>query len=329
MTRGTRPRAVGTVLALVALVAAFPFLEATMADDALPDFDELWDFRNPGETEAKFREILPAARESGNKDYLAQLISQIARTRGLQRDFDGAHELLDEAETIAPPDCTKAWVRIWLERGRTLRSSGKKDEAHPYFLKAYVQSHKAGGMDGLMIDAVHMLALVVDPDDSLQWNELAIDLAEKSDDPDAKKWLGSLYNNTGWSHHSKGNFEAALDYWERQLAFFQARPKTKLQQMLIAKWMVARGLRSLERYEEALERQKAILAEYEAGELEESGYTSEEIGENLLALGREDEAKPWFAKAYAKLSKDEWLMENEAERMARMKKLGGVEGEDE
>lgn len=301
-----------------------------MADEAnsdLPAFDELWNYREPAATEAKFRVLLTKARAAGDKDYLGQLLSQIARTRGLQRDFDGAHALLDEAESVVTPECTTARVRILLERGRAFNSSGEKKKAEPLFLAAFVAAHKAGDIDGLMVDAVHMLGIVAGGESSVQWNVLAIDLAEKSDDPAAKRWLGSLYNNIGWSFHDLGDFETAKDYWERGVAWHAERKTGR--GLLIAKWTIGRVLRSMERYEAALEAQHALLADYEREGIEEAGYCAEEIGESLLALGRGDEAKPWFAKAHAKLSKDEWLVANEAERLARMKELAGNAGKDD
>ena len=66
----------------------------------LPDFDALWDYRHPDVTEQKFRELIPAARESGNVSYYAQLLTQIARTEGLQRKFEDAHRTLDSVEVL-------------------------------------------------------------------------------------------------------------------------------------------------------------------------------------------------------------------------------------
>ena len=51
------------------------------------------------------------------------------------------------------------------------------------------------------------------------------------------------------------------------------------------------------------------------------GYVEEEIGECLLLLKREEEARPYFAKAYELLSKDEWLVDNEPERVKRLKEM--------
>ena len=43
-----------------------------------------------------------------------------------------------------------------------------------------------------------------------------------------------------------------------------------------------------------------------------------------MTLNRAGDARGNFAKAYAKLSQDSWLAENEANRIARLKLLGEV-----
>ena len=57
---------------------------------------------------------------------------------------------------------------------------------------------------------------------------------------------------------------------------------------------------------------------------ESDGYVFEEIGECLLLLNRLEEARPYFLKAYALLTKDTWLVDKEPERLARLKELGTV-----
>ena len=52
------------------------------------------------------------------------------------------------------------------------------------------------------------------------------------------------------------------------------------------------------------------------------GYGAEEAAECLLALGREDEARPRFARAAELLGADAWLVEHEADRIARLRRLG-------
>ena len=86
--------------------------------EPLPDFDSLWDYDRPESTASVFRGILPAAEASGDRDYLAQLLTQIARAEGLQMKFDDAAATLDRAASLLTQEYPVARVRILLERGR-------------------------------------------------------------------------------------------------------------------------------------------------------------------------------------------------------------------
>ena len=99
------------------------------AERDLPDFDRLWNYNDPPETEQRFRELLPPARASGNTSYLVELLTQIARTEALQRRFDDAHRTHDEAEALLPEAGDRARIRHLLERGRVFNSSKRRDEA--------------------------------------------------------------------------------------------------------------------------------------------------------------------------------------------------------
>ena len=289
----------------------------------LPDFDAQWDFDHPDSTEAAFRGILPAARASGDRDYLAQLLTQIARTEGLQMKFDDAARTLAEAESLLTAEMRVARVRLLLERGRVLNSSKRRDESKPLFRSAWDLAREARA-DGLAVDAAHMLGIVEPGDSSVAWNRTAIDYAEKSTDPKARRWLGSLYNNLGWTYHEKGDFKTALDLFQKALHEREAEGKKPL--IRIAHWCIARTLRSLGRTEEALGIQRRLLAELTA-EGGVDGYVQEETAECLHALGRDAEAKPYFAAAYRSLWQDEWLERDEPDRLERLRRLGGVEAD--
>lgn len=287
----------------------------------LPDFDALWDYDHPTDTESKFRALVPVARELDNVPYYAELLTQIARTEGLQHKFEEAHATLDVVATLLANNLTqsRAYVRYLLERGRVLNSSKHPDQARPIFVEAWNLAN-ALGEEALAVDAAHMVAIVESPEAQLEWNLKALALAEKSADPQARKWLGSLYNNLGWTYHDAGQYAEALDLFEKGVRF---REEQKQEGPLrIVKWCVARCLRSMGKVEEALSKQQALLLE--TGETSD-GYIHEEIGECLLALNKADDAKPYFAQAYALLSQDSWLAENEAERLARLKELSGSE----
>ncbi len=286
----------------------------------LPDFDALWDYSDPAGTERKFRDLLPAVGQPGNDANHAELLTQIARTQGLQRRFDEAHATLDEAEKLLPPDPSRARIRTLLERGRVFNSSQKQGQATPLFLDA-VRLAEAAHEDSLAVDALHMLA-VADPPQAMEWNLKALAVAERSADPKARQWRGSLYNNIGWTYHDNHrDYTKALELFEKALAF--RREQGDLVPILIARWCVARVYRSLGRIGEALAEQRDLEEAYRklgGGD----GYVEEEIAECLLLQGKEAEARPYFAKAYEKLSKDEWFKEAESARLERLKAMGYI-----
>src|SRR5262245_42497239 len=257
---------------------------ATTMPDTLPDFDARWDYDHPDSTEAVFRALLPQARASGNNDYVAQLLSQIARTQGLQMKFDDANKTLEEAQALLTPEMRVARVRVLLERGRVWNSSKHQDLAIPLFTAAWDLAREAGalgqpGADGYAVDAAHMLAIAQPGDISLQWNQTAINYAEHSQDPKARKWLGSLYNNEGWDYHGKGDYTKALEIFQKALEARRAEGDPG--KIRIAEWCVARTLRSLQRNDEALEIQQRLLKEAQAAG-QPDGFIFEEMGECLI-----------------------------------------------
>lgn len=287
-----------------------------MSQQNLPDFDSLWDYSNPDQTEIKFREAL--AEIPANESARLELLTQIARTQGLQRKFDEAHQTLDDIEKLLDEKPSRTKTRYLLERGRVFNSSNQAEKAKLFFGHALDVS-KELGEDFYAIDAIHMLAIIADPASALTLNLEAIQLVESSSQERARSWLGSLYNNAGWAYHGMEKYESALEIFEKAEAF--RRSKGSVNEIRIAVWCVARTLRSLNRIEEALSKQLELEKEFKsAGETD--GYVFEEIGECLLVLNRVKESQPYFAKAYEVLSQDEFLVEQEPERIARLKKLG-------
>lgn len=283
-----------------------------------PDFDTLWNYDQPAETAQKFQALLPQAEKDSDRQYYLELLTQIARTHSLRRQFAEAHALLDQVEKELKPEWKRAEVRYLLERGRSFNSAQAPEKALPLFVRAWKIALEAG-LDFYAIDAAHMIAIAEKPENQLAWNLKALALVEKTPDPRAQKWAGSLYNNIGWTYHEQGNFAEALGYFEKCLAWHEVRKTAEPR--LIAKWSVARALRSLNRLETALDQQLALAAERQSLTLAEDGYVAEEIAECLYALKRETEAVPYFAQAYQILSQDSWLLENEGKRLERLKLL--------
>jgi tetratricopeptide (TPR) repeat protein len=284
--------------------------------EQFPDFDKLWNFNNPSETEVKFRELLLSTEN--NNDYKCELLTQLARAEGLQRKFDSAHSTLDKAEKLLNLSVPRLQIRLFLERGRVFNSSGRKDKAVPFFLKAW-ETAKSAHEDFFAVDAAHMLGIATAPDEQVEWNIIAMEYAENASEERAKGWLGALYNNLGWTYFDMKKYETALGLFEKGLEWRKERKQ--VQEIRIARWSIAKTKRMLGHIEEAIEIQFSLKKEYDE-DSEKDGYVFEEIAECLLALSRQDEAKTYFKTAYEYLSKDEWLMENEKERMERLKQLG-------
>lgn len=287
-----------------------------MPQQTLPDFDSLWDYSRPDQTEAVFRAVLKQI--SKNTFTHLELLTQIARAQGLQGEFDKAHRMLNKVKRKLDDGPSRARIRYLLERGRVFNSSKQPDKADPLFEEALSMAKKLRE-DFYAIDAMHMLAITALPAESLSLNLQAVELAESSFQENARTWLGSLYNNIGWTYHDMGDFEAALKMFEKAEAF--RIENGTVERRRVATWCIARTLRSLNRIEESLSKQMALKEEFEAAE-ETDGYVFEEIGECLLALNRAEEARPYFAKAYEVLSQDDFLAEQEPERITRLKELG-------
>jgi tetratricopeptide (TPR) repeat protein len=284
----------------------------------LPDFDSMWNYDDPAATEAEFKSLIPRARESDDADYYAGLLTQIARTQGLQRRLDEAHATLDSAYAVMEDRESVGMARYLLERGRVYNSSGEPDVAREYFLKAYDLADGIGA-DFYAVDALHMLGIVDPPEKQMGWNLMALALAESSEDERARKWRGSLYNNMGWTFHEQGEYEEALGMFEKSLSFREEMDDSA--GVLIAKWTIARTLRSLDRVGEALEVQLGLEKDVEDYGLPPDGYVYEEIAECLLLLGRSRESKKYFGLAYEVLSRDDYLSANEPDRIERLRKL--------
>ncbi len=200
-----------------------------------------------------------------------------------------------------------------------LNSSGKGRESVPFFLEAWNLGRSIGA-DFYAVDAAHMLGTVNNPTDQLIWSEKALVLAETSEDSRTRNWLGALYNSIGWSYHDLGDFEKALEVFERAQRWRQMNRQVR--EIQIADWTVARTHRSLGNIDLALEMQLNLEREIAESGSDEDGYVFEEIGECLLLKNEAEAAAPYFQKAWSLLSQDPWLQENEIERLDRLKKLG-------
>jgi tetratricopeptide (TPR) repeat protein len=172
----------------------------------------LWDFDDLDATESRFRVQLGDEADDAGR---AEVLTQLARVEGLRDDFDGCERLLSKAEALAGASAV-AKVRIDLERGRKLRSSGDPEGALPLFEAAFSRACESGE-HYLAGDAAHMCALAVDGDRTAmeEWTQRGLDLGER--ETSAAYWAGPLLNNLGWAYFDAGEHEHALELFERAL----------------------------------------------------------------------------------------------------------------
>jgi len=242
------------------------------------DIDSFWEYADPASSEERFRGLLNATQ--GNQRL--ELLTQIARTYGLRQRFAEAHEILNQVEGELAEAGPRARIRYLLERGRTHNSSGEVEKARAFFAEAW-EGAQSARQEGLAVDAAHMVAITYSGSpEAIEWNQRGLELARRSEDPKATALIPAMLNNRAWDLHDMGRFAEALPIFEEALAVWRGRGKPK--QILIAKWAVARCLRSLERHAEALAILRELETEHAAlGSVE--GNVVEEIAENLAALG--------------------------------------------
>ena len=100
----------------------------------------LWDFEDLDGSEQRLRSRLDSEETGAGR---AEVLTQLARVEGLRGDYDASERLLHEADATAGASDV-ARVRIDLERGRKLRSSGDADASMPLFEAAFERASAAG-----------------------------------------------------------------------------------------------------------------------------------------------------------------------------------------
>jgi tetratricopeptide (TPR) repeat protein len=305
------------------LLAAFFQTGAAVAEfaaDYSERLDALWDFDHPAQSEARFR--AEAARHPARSREAVEAATQIARTLSLRRQFADADRTLDEVQRTLDFQPVRVRVRYLLERGRRWNSDGAAAAAAGWFEQALAAAaHDAlPGAAFYRVDALHMLAIAAPPEQRLDWHRQALAAAEAAPDARTRGWRGSLLHNLGWTMHDRGDYAAALAYWQQALVLREAAHD--VERTRVARWTVARGLRSLGRLDEADAMQRALAAELDAANAPD-GYVFEELAEIAVARGDRAAARPWAVKAYALLRDDADLRANDAARLARLSQLAG------
>jgi tetratricopeptide (TPR) repeat protein len=270
----------------------FVLLCALVCGSAWPafDVDALWNFNDPAASEARFREALVKAQG----DDALVLRTQIARTLGLLQRYDEAHRELDAVEAAARDAGAAVRVRIALERGRVLRSSGQPAEGKPLFVRAF-ETADAAKLERLAADALHMIALA-EPnlEERIAWNRRTIDYARKASDPRAQGWQAAAHNNIGSDLREAARFDEGLAAFRDALAAHERSGRAD--RVRVARWQIANVLRLKGQRDEALAMQLALERDAAAAG-DPDPYVYDELALLRRAAGDEKQALEAEARA--------------------------------
>lgn len=275
---------------VLALLGSLP-----MTTTAL-DLGALWDFRDPVASERRLRAALDGARG----DDALVLRTQIARSLGLRRDFDGARRelqaLVPILEAGAGPEPRVRWQLEW---GRSFVSAthpeggiteADRAAARRAFARALELAREAG-LDALAIDAVHMGGFLDPaPADQRRHAETALAIALGSTQPAARRWEASIRNNLGVALQGEGRHEEALAQFRLALTLREREAGAQAPATRVAAWMVAHSLRRLGRLEEALVMQQRLDHENEAAGTPDP-HVLDELVHLHRALGQAEAAR--------------------------------------
>jgi tetratricopeptide (TPR) repeat protein len=292
---------------------------------SFPDLDTLWSPLDPKASETLYLALLPQAEQLTGSDraFYIELLTMIAKARGILGNIAEANIAIDQAEKIFSEDRNtyrdSARIRWLLERGRLFVLAKTPAQARALFSQAWALAVNAGE-DFFTVDIAQMMAKIEPKKLQQDWIDKAIQIAEDSPNKKTKSWLGGLYTTLGWQCFELRQYDKALLAFQKSLGHL--RNSGTPREIFLARWSAGKVLRMMDRLDDALDIQRAL--EKELGSSASDGRLFEEIAECLQALNQNADARPYFELAYAALSRDEWVADNQPVKLKRLKDLGKV-----
>lgn len=285
-----------------------------VVDLALP-----FDFDQPALVAAEAARAIRLAEANGAAADAIIFRTQLARAQALQSEVYEAECTLHLArKALAHVEDATATLRFALEYGRVLTAKHLPYDARSRFATAWELACRE--KDGfLAIDAAQMMAVIEPPKARAAWFSRALPIAERSSDPRVMAWRAPLLQAIGDHAMEDGRFEDALAAFDRSYASLPQQ--TQLSRAVTSRCSKARALRALGRLEEATTLLLTLDRELREARSDDA-FVHEELGECLMASDRAPEARQHFAHAYAKLSSNEWIRDNQPARLSRLEKLG-------
>lgn len=220
-TAGKHHKLTGIVLLAIASLSAGIAQAVDKKSAPYFGFEDAFDYDHPVESEMRLKAFAAQAEAAGDKVTEAEILTQVARSEGLEKKFAEAHANLDRAIALGIHN-GRASIRISIERGRLYRLAGYTGKAAVYFRDAFEKA-KATHQDYLMLDSVHMIALNEPFDTSRNWVQRGLKMAAQSRDPKTLHWVAILNNNMGVAYLDRRDYADAIRCFKSAFAAYRAQ----------------------------------------------------------------------------------------------------------
>ena len=284
-----------------------------MSDELRP----LWDFGDLDASESRFTERLDAEEDDGMR---AELLTQLARVDGLRGDFEQGEERLREAETLASSS-PRAGIRIDLERGRLLNSSGSPEAALPLFVRATEAAEERGELF-IAADSAHMAAIAAS--NARGAARAGHGAASRSRSPGTAAATGSGRCSTTSAGTST---RRASTRPRSRRSSRRSRIDWKIRTTARRSPSGATASRRRNRRSDGTRRRRSSSSSRSPGREAEGapdGWYHEALAESAAALGRADEAQHNAELALSLLPEADPSFAEDDERVGRLRELAGA-----
>jgi tetratricopeptide (TPR) repeat protein len=267
---------------------------------------DLWDLNDTAASLERFRQLERAATVAAEKAFA---LTQVARALGMQGDYAKGEATLAEADRLMPA-VGKVRAQYWLELGRIQNAEHNPTQALSCFQKA-VELARDAQEEYLMVDAAHMIAIVVPKENQPESAEVALSLAHNASNEKTRHWIGPIANNLGWTYMELSQPEKAVESFTQALAYrLTQKERTPIR---LARYALGCALRASRQLDEAVSVLNQALAM--GGSL---GFIEEELAECLFSLGKAEQAKSLYEAAYNILKANTDLEKRDPERLLRL-----------
>ncbi len=286
--------------------------KAMRSADLLNQADSLFQVNDYEQAMIIYEKAAAAAESENNTSILTEAYSQVARCYILANNLDQGKYWLAKAEKFANPDQPEGWSRFLGVRGRlewqeevsrTGEFSPVAKQAADTFKEMYDYCIE-NKLYSRAIDAAHMVAIVSDMNDRIEWGLKGIKAAEEGN---ITEWLGPLWNNHGWNLDEMGKYDQSLAALLKAREYhYQSQDEMS---RLIADWSVGHAYRMVGQLDTA---QAWIMGVYDKAisryendpspeNAEWVGFANKELGEIALARNQYRKALEYLKAARTRL----------------------------